>query len=304
MGLHNRPYWRDSESGSPYEGGMGSRISYGLPKPTPVVRRLLLINLVVFVLQLVARFAFRLELSDYLGATVAAWYEAWRYLTMQFLHSTYSIWHIGLNMLGLYMFGTALEGLWGPRRFLGFYLTCGAVAGATYVGAGMALAVNPNVPIIGASGGVYGLLLASAVLMPHFRVILFIFPVPIRLAAALIFGGAILSILTSVQHGVFAGGFWSEVAHLGGAVTAALWMAGSHYGLGGRLVSGARIRNRIRKGAWEKKMKAQAEERAEVDRILQKIHDEGINSLTRREKKLLQDATRHQQQEERDIYRA
>ena len=114
-------------------------------------------------------------------------------MTFQFLHDPTSLWHIGLNMLGLYMFGTPLERHWGTKKFLRFYLSCGVAAGVAYVAIGAALGNASWIPLIGASGGVYGILLACAVLFPTFRVILFIFPVPIRLAAILIFGGMLLS---------------------------------------------------------------------------------------------------------------
>jgi membrane associated rhomboid family serine protease len=198
-------------------------------------------------------------------------------------------------MLGLYMLGTPLERHWGPKRFLRFYLTCGVVAGLAYVTIGWIVGNFAHTPIIGASGGVYALVLACAVLFPHMRLILFLFPVPIRLAAALIFGGMILLLAQSFAAGRYAGQFWSDVAHLGGAAAAAVWIF-----LGpriGRATSGAR--KQINRGAWDRKVQARQDQQKEVDRILQKIQDEGIGSLTRREKQTLSDATRRQRHDEK-----
>ncbi|HUU91631.1 MAG TPA: rhomboid family intramembrane serine protease, partial [Phycisphaerae bacterium] len=185
MGLHDRPYWKDSDQTGGGSGGM----SLGMPKPTRMVKYLLIINLAAFLAQVFLEVTLKFRLSTIFGATVGGFWQLWRYVTFQFLHDPRSLWHIGLNLLGLYMFGTPLEGRWGSRRFLTFYLTCGAVAGVAYVVMGGVLALPHGIPLIGASGGVYGILLACAVLFPNFRVILVLFPVPIRLAAVIIFGG-------------------------------------------------------------------------------------------------------------------
>ena len=296
MGLHDRPYWKDEQDGG--AGGLGG-VRIGMPKPGKMVKYLLIINLAVFLLQIISGLALKIELSLLFGATVADWWQVWRYVTFQFLHSRYSLFHIGLNMLGLYMLGTPLEQRWGGRRFLRFYLSCGAVAGLAYVIVGALLEGAAWKPLIGASGGVYGILLAAAVLFPNFRVILVLFPVPIRLAAVIIFGGMILVLLGSVEQGVYSGEFWSHVAHMGGAGMAAVWLWVIPKVRG----AGAEWSRRSNEGAWQRKLQRQREEEAEIDRILQKIHDRGIGSLTRKEKRILQDTTRRQQKEQNELSR-
>lgn len=298
MGLHDRPYWRD-DAAPTGGGGMMRGMAGGLPKPSKAVKWLLIINLAAFVLQLVLELGPDIHISDWFGATAGGFWQVWRYLTFQFLHDTSSLWHIALNMLGLYMFGTPLEQLWGSRRFLRFYLSCGLVAGLLYVIVGLILG-NPRwVPLIGASGGVYGILLACAVLFPHFRIIFLFFPVPIRLGAVIIFGGMILYLLSSLRAGVYSGNFWSQVAHLGGAGMAAMWIWVIPR-FGGIAQGAVRKANR---GAWDRKMRRQRDEQAEIDRVLDKIRQEGLASLTRKEKRTLKEATRRQQREERDISR-
>jgi membrane associated rhomboid family serine protease len=300
MPIFNRPYMRGSQYDQGGGGGLGSGL--GLPKPTKVVKYLLIANLAVFVLQLLGRVVFKRAgadpLSTVFGVTVGGFWQVWRYLTFQFLHDTNTLWHLGLNMLGVYMFGSALEGLWGSRRFLVFYLSCGALAGVAYVIIGAAMGLDPDIPIIGASGGVYGIILACAVLFPHFRVFIYFFPVPIRLAAVLIFGGMVLVVFTSISRGGVVTAM-SDVAHLGGAVAGAIWLWTP------RLLVGAVARSLqgIRQGAWQRKMQAAQARQEEIDRILRKIHEQGLNSLTGKERRLLRDATRTQQRQEHELRR-
>lgn len=296
MGLYDRTYWREGQG----QGGGGwGRMTIGLPKPARAVKYMLLINLGAFVLQLILGIAVKFDLSSLFGATIGGFWQLWRYVTFQFLHSPHGIWHIALNMLGLYMFGSPLERHWGTKRFLQFYLSCGAAAGVAYVVIGAILGSPSWRPLIGASGGVYGILLACAVLFPNFRIILFLFPVPIRLGAIIIFGGMILFLLTSVREGVYSGGFWSHVAHLGGAAMAAAWIW-----LIPRLRGATRKTvQQVQQGAWQRKMDRRRHEDDEIDRILRKIHDQGLASLSRKEKKILQDATRRQRDDESRLTR-
>lgn len=300
MGMHNRPYWRDSQDDSG-----GGRLTMGLPPIGRVVKYLLIINLAVFVLQLFFDTSTRPgQMSLLLGASVDGWWQVWRYVTFQFLHSPENYWHIMMNMLGLYLIGSPLEQHWGARRFLRFYLGCGAFAGMVYVAALALLAPDLKLPIIGASGGVYAIVLACAVLFPQFKLILLFFPVPIRLAALLIFGGMVFVILTSLRsQDYYQGRFWSDVCHMGGAAAAAfyLWVAPAFEGarLGRMFQSGGKPGS----GKWKRRMEREAAEQAEIDKILQKIHEQGVGSLTPKEKKRLQDATRRQQAREREFDR-
>ena len=274
----------------------------GMPRAGKAVKALLIINVVVFVLQMVldqpreiyGRYRFGV-LSAWLGATPEGYWQIWRYVTFQFLHGTEGIWHIAMNMLGLYMLGTPLEQKWGSRQFVKFYLICGIVGGLAYVVIGHVVGKGMDVPIIGASGGVYGVVLACAVLFPQFRLIFFLFPVPIRVAAMIIFGGMFLVILSSVSKGQYGPRFWSDVAHMGGAAAAAIWI----WGLPKFSQATAQARIRRQQGAWQRKIERQAFEQAQIDRILDKVHHHGLSSLSTREKRMLRDATRRQRDEGR-----
>jgi len=135
--------------------------------------------------------------------------------------------------------------------------------------------------MVGASGAILGLLAACAILFPHFVVIIILFPVPIRVAAI---GLAGLYIINVLAWGENAGG---DVAHLAGIAVGAGYVFSQPWR--------ERFKLKTRTGAWEKKMAEQRRLQSEVDRILQKVHDSGIHSLTSQEKRILKKATEAEQ---------
>ena len=294
MGWRDRPYaQRDYDDGSRGVGAGLGGMTIGMPKPSPAVKVLLVINIAVFVVQI---FLDKSEawrpgpMSRYLGVTVGGFWQIWRYITFQFLHAGW--WHILLNMLGLYILGSPVEGHFGTRKFVWFYLSCGVVGGLAYVVIGALGNLPAEMPIIGASGGVYGIILACAVFFPTFKIIFLFFPVPIRFASLIIFGGMILLVMRKLSEGD-TGAAMSAVAHLGGAVAAAVWIWGLPKLKAGRSRGAAGAGQ----GRWEKKLARQRELQQQVDAILDKIRREGIGSLSRREKRTLKQASEEQQGE-------
>jgi membrane associated rhomboid family serine protease len=134
----------------------------------------------------------------------------WQLFTYMFLHDPRGFSHILFNMFALWMFGADLERDWGTRRFLQYYFLCGVGAGLCDVTANL-LFGNPRSETIGASGAIFGLLLAFGYLYPD-RTILFSFLFPIKAKYFVAILGAIefLLVLRGVNSGV------SNVAHLGG----------------------------------------------------------------------------------------
>jgi len=184
MGLYDRDYTRDNY-GSQYRHARQMR--FGFPKPTPVVKYLLMINIGVFVVSLI---------SGRLGAFIYQWFELdatsvphamqfWRLVSYQFLHDTRGITHILFNMLGLYFLGPTLERHWGDKKFLTFYLGCG-VAGGLFFLLLVAVGFLRPATMVGASGSILGMLAACAILFPRFIIIFLFFPVPIRVAAVIL----------------------------------------------------------------------------------------------------------------------
>jgi membrane associated rhomboid family serine protease len=133
----------------------------------------------------------------------------WQLVTYLFLHSLGSLWHIIFNMLALWMFGAPIEETWGTRRFVQYYFLCGVGAGVCVVLANLAFG-DPYQRTIGASGAIYGLLLAFGMLFPNQTVLLsFLFPIKAKYMV-IIFGA--IAFLSSFQSGSTV----SNLAHLGG----------------------------------------------------------------------------------------
>lgn len=271
MGIYDRDYTRDSFHG--HIPGM----NLALPPITPAVKWLLIINGVVFALQILAD-RFMIQWFSVFPATVFMALQPWRLITYQFMHGDF--FHLFFNMLVVYFFGPLLERMWGSRKFIVFYLVCGAAGGVVYPLLVFAKVLTP-LPLVGASGAIYGMLGAGAVLFPQVRVMfMFLFPMSLRTLSVIL---VVISLL-SFAGGRNAGG---EAAHLAGMA------AGLTYVLGGPWLEG-RLRMQ-KKGNWAKKMERQREFQAEVDRILAKVHTSGIKSLTYREKQVLREATRRKQ---------
>jgi membrane associated rhomboid family serine protease len=207
MGFADRDYYRDS----PRRGGMPNFRAWS------ITNWLIGINVAVFVIDMLLQGS----LSEWgyfsLNTAVFGW-QVWRFITFQFLHANGQ--HILFNMIGLYFFGPFMESYLGTRRYLAFYLLCG-IGGAlgyillNYLGF---LHDGPGTPLIGASAGIFGILVGVALIAPDIPVMLMLIPIPMRMRTmALIYIG--ISVYTILTGGANAGG---EAAHLGGAVVGLL----------------------------------------------------------------------------------
>jgi membrane associated rhomboid family serine protease len=182
---------------------------YGLP---PVIKKLMIIMGAVFVLQMVVNGM----MTFYLGLVpILVWkkFFLWQLATYIFLHG--GIGHILFNLLGLWMFGGELENYWGSRKFLFYFFFCG-------IGAGICTVVfTPYqfIPVIGASGAIYGILLAFGWLFPNRPIyIYFLFPIPAKYFV-IIFG--VIEFFSSMR-GV--GGGVAHLTHLGGLLFGLIYM--------------------------------------------------------------------------------
>ena len=146
-----------------------------------------------------------------------SYFHSWQIITYAFLHDTQNITHLLFNMLGLWMFGAEIERYVGPRRLLTCYFASVITAALTQLLVPM-LFDAPPAPTLGASGGVFGLLLAYAFMFPTRKVIPLIPPIPMPawLFATLYAGLELFLGVTGTQSGV------AHFAHLGGMVGSAL----------------------------------------------------------------------------------
>ena len=188
------------------------------PAIPPATRAILIANVIVYLLELATQ--------NTLIELFALWplgplFHPWQVVTYAFLHEPHNFLHILFNMFALYMFGGPLENYWGSRRFVVFYFASVLAAAATEL---LVLTSSGVVePVIGASGGVFGLLLGFAWFFPRQRLI--VLPIPIPIPAWLfvtIYGGlelllGVTGAQDSVAHFAHLGGM------LGGAIVILLW---------------------------------------------------------------------------------
>lgn len=311
-----------------------------------VTKNLLIINILVFIATYVVR-GLNIDLNDILGLHffLASDFRIWQFFTYMFMHGGFT--HILMNMFMLWMFGMVVENVWGPRKFLFYYIVCGVGAGlcqelaqyGTYLVEGLAhfdsvrigttvLPMNDYLNMmntVGASGAIYGVLLAFGMLFPEER--MFIIPIPIPIKAKWIVMGSIVvelfSAIGTSNDGV------AHLAHLGGMLFGFIliryWKKHPYSGYGDfGMNRGHQFFDRM-KNTWEQRgghdtrnatngnseswsntsqsnnannrsdwdynaQKKQQQE--EVDRILDKIRKSGYDSLTKDEKQKLFDSSK------------
>ena len=186
----------------------------------PVTKALLIANGIAFVLQLLLRNTDALvpfalwPLGGGVYDPYAPAFMPWQLVTYAFLHDPTNLFHLLFNMLALVMFGAPLEYTWGNRRYATYYFTCVVGAGLCQLGVGWYELSQGGraLPVMGASGGVFGLLLAYGMLFPNQRVMLLIPPIPMKARTLVIVYGVIELLLgvSGAQPGV------AHFAHLGG----------------------------------------------------------------------------------------
>jgi rhomboid family protein len=182
------------------------------------VLSLIIANVVVFVLQSLSNGAMDVLFALWPLQAIdgQSYFHVWQIVTYAFLHSTDNIWHLLFNMFGLWMFGAEIERYVGPRRLLACYFASVITAALTQLFVPMLFGAPPG-PTIGASGGVFGLILAYAVMFPRRKVaVYFLIPMPTWLFATLYAAIELFQGVTGSQSGV------AHFAHLGGMVGSAL----------------------------------------------------------------------------------
>jgi len=260
---------------------------------TPTVRTLIIANCAVFMLQiftsergrispLVVAFALN-------TATVLRRGALWQFVTYMFLHG--GVWHIFFNMLSLWMFGSEVERRLGSRRFCVLYFGSGFL-GAVFHFLSM-LYLGSSIPMIGASGGVFGVLIAFAMYCGDAMVLFFFFPMKARTMAIAF---VIINLVNGISELKGAASNVAHFAHLGGALFGFLYIRAIR-------AEGRRPFFKFPKWRPRRKFKPRlrrpsapapgaAELKARVDEILDKIQLQGIGSLTEEERRILDEASR------------
>jgi membrane associated rhomboid family serine protease len=176
-----------------------------MPALPPVTQALLLLNVAAFCIEFI--------FGRWFSQVLALWplgsgFLPWQVVSYAFLHGSFG--HLFFNMLGLWMFGSELERLWGPKRYLQFYFASVLAAALTQLVVNAAL--GSHNPTVGASGGLFGLLLAYGMKFPNRTVMLLIPPIPMK-AKYLVMIYGVLELVLGVSNPF---GGVAHFAHLGG----------------------------------------------------------------------------------------
>jgi len=186
----------------------------------PGIKWLLISNTAVYLIYYLGGAAVQRSLQTLFALYVAGAVQSlyvWQLFTYMFMHA--GILHLLFNMLTLWMFGTNLEQDWGTRRFLKYYFYCGLAAGVCVL-VGNFLVRQPYVPTVGASGAIFGVLVAFGVCYPNQTVLMnFLFPIKAKYLV-MIYAGIELLLTFGPNTGV------STVAHLGGMAFGYLYLKG------------------------------------------------------------------------------
>jgi len=280
-----------------------------------MTKNLLIINVLVFLAQYILN-------SEHPAANVLGYYGSlhffmvedfhiYQFLTYMFLHGSFT--HILFNMFAVWMFGSVMERVWGPKKFLFYYIVCGV--GAGIIQELVQLWQLVDIPTLGASGAVYGILLAFGIIFPNERLFIIPFPFPIK-AKWLIVGYIVIELFSAMSG---PGDGVAHMAHLGGMLFGFLliryWRkhpdSSQRFGrsYGQEFFDNLRRKYEERQRSqhmhaeqtrWEEQRRETDEEynerqrknQEEIDAILDKIRKSGYDSLSKEEKKKLFDQSR------------
>jgi membrane associated rhomboid family serine protease len=250
---------------------------------TKAVKYLLLANVGVFVLM----FLWRSELIYVFGLTPVLVKKGfvWQLVTYMFLHG--GLFHILFNMFVLWMFGCDIERAWGTREFVKYYFITGVGAGLfTFI-----FSFNSQIPTIGASGAIFGILVAFALMFPN-RLIYVYFLFPVKAKYLVIFF-AVIEFLASFRHTSDGIGHF---AHLGGMVIGYLYIKSdfripSFFRFSTYLTGLRNLKHRRRMRTVSRQRDREQRLMERVDQILDKINQVGYDNLTKEEKKTLEQAS-------------
>lgn len=266
---------------------------------------LIIVNAMVFLFELlVSGHSHSLFIEDHYFALSVEGLKngfVWQLLTFQFMHA--GLWHLVFNCWAIYVFGRAIEETLGWKKFLILYLSSGVVGGICQVLVALLWPDFFGGPVVGASAGAFGLVAAFAVLFPERELMLLLFFIlPIRLSAKMLL---MLSAVLALAGIVFPGDHIANAAHLGGMLAGVVFIRQFIQGRGlqwtfpsHRAAPRERVSTRTGKSSFWRSAANQPDEelstdefvKSEVDPILDKISKRGIQSLTERERQILEKA--------------
>lgn len=260
------------------------QVQFGPGNFTPIVKNLIIINVVIFLFQSILTVFFKQDAFLITTFGVSQYFLKklflWQPFTYMFLHG--DLMHILFNMLFLWMFGTDVERKMGSRQFTVFYLFCGISAGILTCVFNMF--TGSYAPTIGASGAIFGVVLAFGLYFPD-RMILVFLMFPVR-AIYFVMGLAVIEAYYLVFR--MGGTNISYIAHFGG-MAAAFFYFKNQDKIWNKIEASAERGEKFRKQVGEIKRE---EDQKRVDEILDKINSEGMHKLSREERKFLRERSK------------
>lgn len=242
---------------------------------TDAVKAIIIANSVLFLFRLIFP-----QVTPFLGLTPSNIIPmVWQPFTYLFMHG--DLFHILINMLVLWMFGTELETLWGRKEFLKYYFIVGIGAGLIWL---LFNLTHPYAVLIGASGAIYGILLAYGLMFPN-RTIYLYFLFPVKVKYFVLFLG-VLAFISSWQPN----GNISHLTHLSGMIIGYVYLNRNTRWKQLRLALRQLAVNVLNHGKRGKR-ETYRHYQAEVDRILEKIGKDGYHSLTKKDQETLYSAS-------------
>lgn len=282
-----------------------------MPTLPPVTKWLLIINVVIFLIDVFGRQPGELSgpINDWGAFTINSGlfgWQLWKLLTFQFMHASFG--HVLFNCIGIYIFGPFVERYWGTRRFIAYYLISGVAGGLFFAllwSIGILPNASPETTLVGASAGVFGLIFAVYRLAPSIKVQLLFPPVTLtmRQLAMWLTAFAVFMIVGGMINPA-SGFFWNsggEAGHLGGAIMGLVmmrfpWVLNWAEGRKTKIVRPAAFQRKRKKRSYESKIRPRTEvelaEDDEIDRILDKVSEQGFGSLTPEERSTLEQASK------------
>ena len=245
------------------------------------IKTLIVVNITVFIIIHIFKNIAWYAIFGLVPGLVFSKLMIWQLVTYLFVH--FGLWHLVLNMLMLWMFGSIIESRWGSKRFLFYYFFTGIGAGLCSI----IFAFNSGAPVVGASGAIFGLLVAYAMMFPESIILLFfIFPMKMKYAAMVLAGINLLGALSNPGGGI------AYIAHLGGGLFGYLYLKNEKIRLILSRYSLANIKDSLkRKRAYKKQIETERIYE-QIDRILDKISAQGMESLTKQEREILKKRTK------------
>lgn len=233
-----------------------------------IVRTLISINAGLFLIRylMVGQF-------DMLSLGLSSNPKLWQPITYMFVHGDF--FHIFMNMFVLWMFGTEMESIWGGKKFLQYYLMTGIGSGLVW----LLFNYNNNYTIlIGASGAIYGVLLAYGLMFPNRKVLIyFLFPIKVKYFVTIL---ALISFVSTIDTN---GSNISHLTHLSGMVIGFMYLKFPNFKSRSSII----INNKIIESQQRKVEKRRANTillQKKIDRLLDKVSDKGFDSLSEDEK--------------------